>query len=103
MNDIIEYWVYPNDPFLGFSPDKTVSQVAQYNWSKVGRLLESEVYLFLTKACPQGKTNTCYSVSAFDTKDKTILWRRSFEHVSEALAVLNSTDQHQSEFYGQQT
>lgn len=99
MNDIIEYWVYPNDPLLGFTPEKIVVQVAQNNWSRVGRLLESEIYLFLTKACPQGKTNTCYSVSAFDVKDKTILWRRNFKHVNQALAVLNSTDKSQSEAY----
>lgn len=89
MTDIIEYWIFPNDPLLGFDTRKTVAQVASHNWSKVGRLLDPETYLYLTKASAQGGRGSHYAVSAYHTEDKEILWRQSFSEVSTALLWLN--------------
>jgi|GEM_PF-2890774 len=89
MTDIIEYWIFPNDPLLGLDISKTVAQVAKHNWSKVGRLLDAKTYLYLTKACPQGRRGGHYAVSAYHTEDKKILWRQSFNEVSTALLWLN--------------
>ncbi|MBB6522060.1 hypothetical protein [Pseudoteredinibacter isoporae] len=85
MTKAIDFWVRPNSPYLGISPERCVQQLHRQNCFKTGVLIHDKLYLYLTDGKIPGRKGTIYAVIAYNPQSKETLWQNNYPCLEEAL------------------
>ncbi|GAA6152029.1 hypothetical protein [Pseudoteredinibacter isoporae] len=85
MSKAIDFWVRPNSPFLGISPQRCAQHIHRQNCFNAGVLVHDALYLYLADGKIPGRKGTIYAVIAYNPQSNEILWQHNYPCLEEAL------------------